>query len=72
MRKLFTLCTFLVALIALPVKPARQPDPPHREWKAAWITHPTAPLREPLVLHFRHALTLTAVPAQLSRPRQRR
>jgi hypothetical protein len=40
-----------------------QPDPPSREWHAAWITHPTAPLREPIVLHFRHALTLTAMPA---------
>src|SRR5580704_13671104 len=39
------------------------PDPPHREWKAGWITHPTAPLREPIVLHFRRTLTLAAVPA---------
>ena len=30
---------------------------------ASWITHPTAPLREPLVLHFRRTLTLAAVPA---------
>ena len=27
------------------------------------MTHPTAPLREPVVLHFRRALTLAAVPA---------
>jgi hypothetical protein len=40
-----------------------QPDPPHREWKAGWISHPTAPLREPLVLHFRRTLTLSTVPA---------
>lgn len=39
-------------------------DPPRRDWKASWITHPTAPLREPIVLHFRHSLTLSAVPAQ--------
>ena len=39
-----------------------QSDPPHREWKAAWITHPTAPLREPVVLHFRRALELATVP----------
>src|SRR4051812_33260564 len=38
-------------------------DPPHREWKAAWITHPTAPLREPIVLHFRRSVTLPAAPA---------
>jgi hypothetical protein len=37
-------------------------DPPHRDWHAAWITHPSAPLREPLVLHFRRTLTLAAVP----------
>jgi len=39
-----------------------QPDPPHHEWHAAWITHPTAPLREPIVLHFRCTLTVAAVP----------
>jgi alpha-L-rhamnosidase len=38
-------------------------DPPHHEWKASWITHPTAPLREPLVLHFRRTLELPSVPA---------
>jgi alpha-L-rhamnosidase len=42
---------------------APQADAPHREWKAGWITHPTAPLREPLILHFRHALELPSVPA---------
>jgi hypothetical protein len=40
-----------------------QSDPAHREWKAAWITHPTAPLREPIVLHFRRSLNLLSVPA---------
>ena len=44
-------------------KPAPPPDPLHREWTAAWITHPTAPLREPLVLHFRRTVNLAAVPA---------
>ena len=43
--------------------PPPAPDPPTRTWHAAWSTHPTAPLREPIVLHFRRALTLTAVPA---------
>jgi alpha-L-rhamnosidase len=45
--------------------PAANPDPPdsaHRTWHAAWVTHPTAPLREPLVLHFRRSLELAAVP----------
>jgi hypothetical protein len=39
------------------------PNKTHRDWQASWVTHPTAPLREPLVLHFRRALTLGAVPA---------
>ena len=46
-----------------PVPNPLQPDPPHRNWQASWITHPTAPLREPLVLHFRRTLALAAVPA---------
>ena len=29
------------------------PDKIHRDWQASWVTHPTAPLREPVVLHFR-------------------
>ena len=33
-------------------------------WNASWITHPTAPLREPLVLHFRRSLQLEASPAR--------
>ena len=40
-----------------------QADALHHEWNASWITHPTAPLREPLVLHFRRALDLPTVPA---------
>jgi hypothetical protein len=40
-----------------------QIDPPHRDWHASWVTHPTAPLREPVVLHFRRTLSLPAVPA---------
>jgi alpha-L-rhamnosidase len=38
------------------------PDQPNRQWHASWISHPTAPLREPVVLHFRRMLMLTAVP----------
>jgi alpha-L-rhamnosidase len=40
-----------------------QADAPHHEWRAGWITHPTAPLREPLVLHFRRTMDLPTVPA---------
>ena len=41
----------------------RAADPPTRDWQAAWVTHPIAPLREPLVLHLRKTLMLAAVPS---------
>lgn len=67
MRSAFTCLFITFAALALPaqvISPAQvQPEPSHREWTASWITHPTAPLREPVVLHFRRALTLSAVPA---------
>ncbi len=49
---------------ASPPAPTAPPasDPPTRDWHAGWITHPTAPLREPIVLHFRRAVTLASVP----------
>jgi hypothetical protein len=53
-----------LALAAQTPKPADQPlDLPHRVWHASWITHPTAALRDPIVLHFRRDLNLPAVPA---------
>jgi hypothetical protein len=54
---------FVLATLALHAQNNVQPDPPHREWKASWVTHPTAPLREPVVLHFRRTLKLATVPA---------
>ncbi|MGC2400114.1 MAG: alpha-L-rhamnosidase C-terminal domain-containing protein [Acidobacteriaceae bacterium] len=36
---------------------------PHEHWTAEWISHPTAPLREPGVFHFRKILHLEAAPA---------
>ncbi|HZZ58308.1 MAG TPA: alpha-L-rhamnosidase C-terminal domain-containing protein [Opitutaceae bacterium] len=38
-------------------------DSPLRAWHADWITHPAAPLREPLVLHFRRTWVLPAAPS---------
>jgi len=52
-----------MAATALPSQTSLPADPSSREWKAQWATHPTAPLREPLVLHFRRFLTLEQVPA---------
>lgn len=34
------------------------------EWKSSWITHPSAPLREPVVLHFRRSLQLDSKPTR--------
>jgi hypothetical protein len=58
----FALALTTLALQSQSQSPA-QPEPEHRDWKAAWIAHPTAPPREPLVLHFKRTLPLTAVPA---------
>ncbi len=66
MRPIFTVVALALAAIALQAQPPtqspKQPDPPHRDWQASWVTHPTAPLREPVVLHFRRTLMLPAVP----------
>ena len=37
--------------------------PARAGWHAQWISHPTAPLREPITLHFKKTLELTSVPA---------
>lgn len=60
--------TIALAALSLALSPAAQaqkaalPDQPHHEWRASWVTHPTAPLREPVVLHFRRTLSLPSVP----------
>ncbi|HEX3891804.1 MAG TPA: alpha-L-rhamnosidase C-terminal domain-containing protein [Terracidiphilus sp.] len=61
MRRLSALATLLLCPLLLPAQ--LTPDPPQRTWHAAWVTHPTAPLREPIVLHFRRSLDLPSVPA---------
>jgi hypothetical protein len=63
MRPAFAILAVAFAVLSAHAQTDVPPDPPHHDWHAGWITHPTAPLREPLVLHFRHALTLTDVPA---------
>ncbi len=57
-RTNFLVSLIFCALMTLPV-PALGTD-----WTASWITHPTAPLREPVVLHFRTGLALTAAPTK--------
>ena len=63
MRPVFTFFALVLTTLALNAQSNLQPDPPHRDWKAWWITHPTASVRDPLVLHFRRTLSLAAVPA---------
>ncbi len=63
MRQITLAIILALAPLNVAAQTTLQADPPHHEWKAAWITHPTAPLREPLVLHFRRALDLPSVPA---------
>jgi alpha-L-rhamnosidase len=38
-------------------------DTPRNKWTAQWISHPTAPLREPGVFHFRKVMQLSKQPA---------
>jgi hypothetical protein len=65
MRSVLKIIAIALATVAVQTQAQTvgQTDGPHRDWQASWGTHPTAPLREPLVLHFRRALTLGAVPA---------
>jgi alpha-L-rhamnosidase len=62
MRNYLTFATLLVSSFALKSQSPPPSDAPHRTWHAAWVTHPTAPLREPLVLHFRRTIDLSTVP----------
>jgi alpha-L-rhamnosidase len=62
MRQKLAVAALLLSPIVLQSQNPAQPDPPSRVWSASWVTHPTAPLREPLVLHFRRLLDLSAVP----------
>jgi alpha-L-rhamnosidase len=62
MRSFPVLLALALSALAALAQASAQPDPPHHEWHAAWVTHPTAPLREPLVLHFRKSLMLATVP----------
>jgi alpha-L-rhamnosidase len=52
----------LVLLLAMLAASQRVASGAGEEWTASWITHPTAPLREPLVLHFRRVIHLDIKP----------
>jgi alpha-L-rhamnosidase len=67
MQTTFAAIALAVALLVFPIcdpaQNATPSDPQHRIWHASWVTDPTAPLREPLVLHLRRFVTLSAAPA---------
>ena len=63
MRQILVVIALVLASTSLYGQNSIQVDPVHRDWKAAWVTHPTAPLRDPVVLHFRRTLELASVPA---------
>jgi hypothetical protein len=48
----------LAGLAALGQEPATRDH-----WSAQWISHPTAPLREPITLHFKKSFDSAAAPA---------
>jgi hypothetical protein len=51
---------FTVALVTTSL--AIRSEEPRQHWSAIWISHPTAPLREPIVLHFRKSIEVAVVP----------
>ena len=67
MRKCLAVLSVAVVFLIAPVRNLAQthtpPDPLYRTWHAYWVTHPTAPLREPLVLHFRRSVRFAAAPS---------
>ncbi|MGA8043840.1 MAG: hypothetical protein WCA37_13670 [Terracidiphilus sp.] len=63
MRSILIGITLALASLSLSSQTSAGADPAQRTWHAGWITHPTAPLREPLVLHFRRTVDLNSVPS---------
>ncbi|HZZ19032.1 MAG TPA: family 78 glycoside hydrolase catalytic domain, partial [Opitutaceae bacterium] len=58
------LATFLTLSLACAAAAAAPPEEtPRATWKSEWIAHPTAPLREAAVFHFRKVIPLPAAPA---------
>ena len=55
----------LLLILSSAAAPAQSNDSPTNpvHWTAQWITHPTAPLKEPITLHFRKSLEFSVVPA---------
>jgi len=63
-RSLLTCLLSVLIVVALADSPAQAAAPaPRVSWSAQWISHPTLPLKEPVTLHFKKTIDLTAVPA---------
>jgi alpha-L-rhamnosidase len=63
--RIFVLCCWGLVLAALlaDARCSLAEVAARQHWSAQWISHPTAPLREPITLHFKKTLELKAVPA---------
>lgn len=62
-RKPFLHCVVSLLLVLAAATPGFMPaQQPRQHWSAIWISHPTAPLREPLVLRFRKTIELPTAP----------
>lgn len=61
-RKPLCCLALLFCTLFIPASQTLHAEEPRAEWSAIWISHPTAPLREPIVLHFRKSIELSAAP----------
>ncbi len=60
---IFAVSAVMTCALLTPVAhAASEPVPIPERWNAEWISHPTAPLREPTVFHFRKTIQLPAKP----------
>ena len=58
--KTVRLLTFVMVTLSTLARVTAQEPAERPKWKAEWISHPTAPLREPAVFHFRKVIHLSA------------
>lgn len=59
---LFLICAMALAFTSNASGQSSEPVA-RTSWSAQWISHPTAPLKEPVTLHFKKTIDLSAVPA---------
>jgi alpha-L-rhamnosidase len=59
---LWRMIALLFPIALTPAGLVMHAEEPREQWSAIWISHHTAPLREPIVLHFRKPIELTTVP----------